>query len=645
MLGVNAAHDAAACVISGGRLRIAIAEERLTRRKHQAGSPRRAIDYCLKGAGLAGLEEVDCVAINEFPPVDLPGDLRRQGYRGELLINPSHHLLHAHYAAAACGRPDTAILVVDGSGYPFAEHSRHDSPLLGPPPRFADMWESESSFALRSGKLDLVERRWGLWDAQSPFLRFPSLGHMFSMASQYIFSQWVDAGKTMGLAPLGDAAGVPGEIVSLAGEEMTVDTEWVLRLPRRSDRPAHLDQTCRDVAAKVQSELERAMLWLAGRLHEKTGLAHLCISGGVALNSVANARLRRDSPFEGMFVTPAAGDSGVAIGAAIYGHAELTGELPLWSAYSDFLGASYAIDDVERATDGVGARARLSRTPNPAAIAAEDIADGRVIGWVEGRSELGPRALGHRSILCDPRVESIRDHLNEHVKFREPFRPYAAAVLEEHAGEYFEVEWIDRFMLSVVQIRPQYRERLPSICHVDGSCRVQTVPPGSDGFRRLLEAFFEATGLPLVLNTSLNVRGEPMVETPEDAIRCFLGTNIDLLYLDGRRIEKPTLDPRAPDLNLVPTPNDGIAIQKRVLWREAGWAEEASAARRPHERQGIALESFEASVLRRADGRASVGEIAADGEFGPPRRLAEALVSLQRKGLVSMAFARPLEAG
>lgn len=639
VLGINAAHDAAACVMIGGEPRAAVAEERLSRRKHQAGPPRRAIESCLSATGMDHLADVDCIVVNQFPQTDFAGDLRREGYRGELLINPSHHLLHAHYAAAASGQSDSAVLVVDGSGYSYAEHRRRGSPLLGPPPRFPDMMESQSSFALREGELEFVEREWGLWDANTPYFRFPSLGHMFSAASQYIFGKWVHAGKTMGLAPYGDASRLAEPIVTYSDDGLSIDTEWILRLPPRSKDPAHLDEICRDVAAKVQVELERAILFLARRLSEATGLRHLSLSGGVALNSVANGRLRTEGPFAETFATPAAGDSGTAVGAAVYGHAHLTGGIPRWSSYSDFLGPEHGSIAAEHAIERTADQANSNIPIDPATTAAEDIATGRIVGWHEGRSELGPRALGHRSILCDPSVPTIRDDLNERVKFREPFRPYAAAVLEEHAHRYFEIDWADPFMLSVVRIRSEHRESLPGICHVDGTCRTQTVPPGAGGFRRLIEAFFSRTGLPLVLNTSLNIRGEPIVETPDDSLRCFLGSDIDVLYLEGRRLEKLAFDPAAPNLGLIPVANAGIALEQRNEWQTDGWSGSELVARRPTTGQAIALKQIEAEVLLRMDGEMSVEEIIADSEVGSKSQIIIALASLLTKGLISMAGA------
>lgn len=636
MLGINAAHDASVCVSVGGELRLAIAEERLMRRKHQSGPPRLAMERCLHESGLGGLGAVDCIVLNEHPYTDFGARLRAEGYEGELLVNPSHHLLHACYAVAACGRRDCAILVVDGSGYSYAEHELQGSPLLGPPPASDDMEEAESSFAFSGDELQLVRRRWGRWDAHTPYLRFPSLGHMFSAASQYIFGGWTHAGKTMGLAPYGDPTKLPEPIVSYGKEGFAVDTEWVLRLPPRSDKPAHEDEFCRNLAAKVQDELERALLYLARRLFDATGQPLMCFSGGVALNSVANGRLRREGPFEEIFVTPAAGDSGVAVGAAALGHEHLSGELPDWGPYSDFLGPTYGKGRIAAALDRQGAIAHVEEPPDPPADAAGEIAAGRVVGWFEGRSELGPRALGHRSILCDPRGEDVRDHLNEWVKFREPFRPYAASVLEERAAEYFELEWDDRFMLSVVTIRPEHRKLLPSICHVDGSCRIQTVPEDGGAYRRLIEAFYELTGLPIVLNTSLNVRGEPIVETPDDALACFAATNIDLLYLEGRRVEKAVLDLDAVDTALVPHPTAGLRLDSKAAWNGGGWMPERATVliRTGHQ---AAISPTEALILRRLDGRATIGELLAERMASDGTEALEALAALQRRGLIWMA--------
>jgi carbamoyltransferase len=365
VLGVNAAHDAAVCVMAGGRVLAAVAEERLTRVKHQQGLPSRAIEYCLDAARVDGLEAVELIVLNEFPMTDCALELRRSGFGGELVVNPSHHLLHAYYAWISSG-VEAAVLVTDGSGYGYGEYERRQSPLLGTPPPYSEMEEAESLYDADGSELRVVEKRWGLWEAGKPFLRFPSLGHMYSMASQYIFGGWEHAGKTMGLAPYGDAARFPDPIIECTDDGMTLDTAWITRLPERSPEPAHLDDVCRDVAAKVQAELERGIVHLCKLLHRATGRERLCLSGGVALNTVTNGRILRETPFSELFVTPAAGDTGTAIGAALYGHRLAAGELPGWSREDDFHGREYMDDELPAALDarsGLGSL-RAGRRPS-----------------------------------------------------------------------------------------------------------------------------------------------------------------------------------------------------------------------------------------------------------------------------------------
>lgn len=638
VLGLNAAHDASACLLIDGRIHVAISEERLSRRKHHEGYPDQAIAYCLDSAGLAGMDSIDAIVINEYSATDYTADIRRSGYEGQLITNPSHHLLHAYYALAASGWTDTAIMVVDGSGYSYAEYNRRGSPLLGPPPLHPDMEEAESFYIVRGGTIELVEKRWGLWDASRPYYRFPSLGHLFSMASQYIFGHMNHAGKTMGLAPFGDASSLPDPIVTCTASGIDVRTDWILELPPRSDVPAHLDPVCRDLAAKVQDELEVAMLHLAGLLHRWTQANHLCISGGVALNSVANGRLLREGPYSKLFVTPAAGDSGVAVGAALYGFESLTGSLPQWSKYDDFHGRIYHDDEVDAALLEQASMVHWDTPDDPAARAAVDMADGLVIGWFEGRSEFGPRALGHRSIVCDPRGNRIRDHINRDIKYREPFRPYAASVLGEHASTIFDLPWEDPFMLTVTTVEPAVREDFGSVCHIDGTCRVQTVTADTGGgYHRLIEEFFAKTGVPLVLNTSFNIRGEPVVESPGDAIRCFLGCELDVLYLQGRRTSKVRIS-AVDDPGLLTPVIIGamdINVTREVL--DYGWGPPTNQARTLTGYR-ISLSSEEATVLDMIDGRRRVEDLVGiDSDISADDMLSH-LSDLQAKGLIAFRW-------
>lgn len=640
VLGINSAHDAAACLLVDGEVVVAIPEERLTRLKHHEGFPHRAVSYCLLAGGLGSLADVDIVVLNEYVQTDFGLDLRRAGFEGELLINPSHHLLHAYYAWIASGFPAAAILIMDGAGYNYGEYVRRGSPLLGPPPPYSEMEEMESLYAVEHDDLRLIEKHWGLWDASRPYYRFPSLGHMFSMASQYIFGHWSHAGKTMGLAPYGDASRFPEPFIEYGPNGIEIDTEWITRLPQRSQVAAHLDPTCRDLAAKVQAELERAVVHLCRRLHELTGLDRLCVSGGVGLNSVANGLILRETPFAELFVTPAAGDSGIAIGAALYGYHHGARRRRTWSHGHNFHGRRYRDDEIWAAVDELRSFLRCERVADPAEACANDVVEGKVVGWFEGASEFGPRALGHRSIVCDARRPEMRDRLNEVVKFREPFRPYAASVLAERAREFFELLADDPFMMIVAPIIGAQRKLIPSVCHVDDTCRVQTVDadfPGS--YRRMIEAFFARTGTPLVLNTSFNIRGEPIVETPGDALQCFLGCNMDLLYMHDLRIEKAIIDSAEEWADLVPSLTESSSLGATLATRDgAALAPKYYWERRTGHRTPIGECEWEIAQL--VDGRRTIGELAAMVPRAAPEEIVATLATLQRDGLVAMRMTR-----
>jgi carbamoyltransferase len=639
VLGLNSAHDAAACLLINGELVVAVSEERLSRVKYHKGFPHRAIQYCLDAAGLPDLNAVDCIVLNELTDCDYDTDLLVGGYQGRLITNPSHHLLHAYYAWVASGYADAAVLILDGSGYSYGEYQRRGRPEHelggGPGPEFSEMEEAESLYEIGSGDLTVVSKRWALWHANQPYYRFASLGHMYSIASQYIFGSFNHAGKTMGLAAFGDPGALGDPIIDLSGPEMDIDTLWITRLPPRSPAPAEQDEVCRNVAAKVQAELERAILHLAEQLHRRTGKTRLAVSGGVGLNSVTNGRLLRESSFSELFITPAAGDAGVAIGAALYGHRELTGAVPVWDYRHDYHGRVYSADEVDAAlTDRADLVSWEDVEDQVAERAAADIAAGSVVGWFDLGSEFGPRSLGHRSIICDPRVPGMKDYLNEHVKFREPFRPYAASVLAEHAATYFDLGVDDPFMLIVAEVRAEHAPLVPSIVHADGTCRIQSVAPNHQGrFRALIEAFHDLTGLPLVLNTSFNIRGEPIVETPADALECFLATNFDVLYLQGRRVSKVRAVDASDPAGLVPVLSPNLTLETEVPTSRgaAGPARQLVRTRTGHR---SILDRVEFELLTRVDRARTVAEIA--GLAGVPTADAvTAFERLQLRGLVA----------
>ena len=592
--------------------------------------------------GVAGLTAVDTVVINEYVKDDMGLVVRQAGFDGNLIVNPSHHLLHAYYAWIASNLNRPAVLILDGAGYNYGEYKRRNSPMLGPPPPFSEMEESESMYVVdEDDDLTLVRKRWGMWVSSDPFLRFPSLGHMYSVASEYIFGHMQHAGKTMGLAPYGDASRFPDPIIEYTPDGLVIDTEWITKVPPRSSEPAHLDAICRDMAAKVQAELERAVLYLCTELHELTGAEDLCLSGGVGLNSVTNGMILRQTPFTRLFVTPASGDSGVAIGAALYGHRETTRRIVRWKDYNNYHGHRNTTEELTAAIKSRDLFVDAEPVPDMPGAAAADIADGKFVGWFEGGSEFGPRALGHRSILCDPRPPEMRDRLNALVKFREPFRPYAASVLAEYVNAFFDAPDDDPFMMTVVRVREPQATALASVRHMDGTCRIQSVDREHPGeYRRLIERFYEMTGLPLVLNTSFNIRGEPIVETPDDAIDCFLGCNLDVLYLGGFRITKYCAETSDHPELLVPSLSKSVSIWA-VIDNKAG----AAASPRYHcqSRTGhtTAISADDYVLLSAIDARRSTAEIAALHPGCSPEEILRAVSALQQRGLVCLARPAP----
>jgi carbamoyltransferase len=299
-----------------------------------------------------------------------------------------------------------------------------------------------------------------------------------------------------------------------------------------------------DLAWRVQDDTENVLLARARWLRETTGAKNLCIAGGVALNCVANGRVVRESGFENVWIQPAAGDDGIAIGCAYYGYLEILKQRRSFVMDHSYVGKRYTDQDIHNATQKFLVRIQTSavRSEDICRDTAKLLAEQRVIGWFQGGSEFGPRALGNRSLLADPRKAEMKDILNKRVKHRQAFRPFAPIVLAERAREVFEGEEDSPFMLIAKRVRPEWRDRIPAIVHVDGTARVQTVREETNPvLYRLLREFEALTGVPVLINTSFNVKGEPIVETPRDAVICFLTTGIDNLILHDTLISKNAL--------------------------------------------------------------------------------------------------------
>lgn len=588
ILGISAYyHDSAAALVVDGRTVAAAQEERFTRIKHDHNFPQRAIDFCLAEAGLRP-QDLDWVGFYDKPLLKFerlletyfayaPAGFRsfvmamplwlreklflprlmREGLQGEYrrrFVFVEHHESHAASAYFPSPFTEAAVLTLDGVGE----------------------WATASFGTGRGNKLELTHQ-----------LRFPhSLGLLYSAFTYYTGFK-VNSGeyKVMGLAPYGEPRFAPlifEHLLDLKDDGsfrldmsyfnycqgLTMTSGKFHRLfggpPRQPE--SRVTQREMDLAASVQAVTEEIMLRAGRHVHRTTGMKNLCLAGGVALNCVGNGRLLREGPFENIWIQPAAGDAGGALGVALFIHHQLLGGERTTVATDhqsgSLLGPAYSDASIEHFLAKVGAKyTRYPDDDSLCAAVAGHLGQEKVIGWFQGRMEFGPRALGGRSILGDPRSTQMQSVMNLKIKFRESFRPFAPSVLRHRVSDYFEMrpEEDSPYMLLVAPVRPDKRlatngqadglegiEKLkvprsvvPAITHVDYSARVQTVDPERHGqYYRLLKAFEAQTGCPVLINTSFNVRGEPIVCTPEDAYRCFLGTNMDVLVLEHCVLEK-----------------------------------------------------------------------------------------------------------
>jgi carbamoyltransferase len=550
IIGLSAGyHDSACCLLQEGVLVAAVQEERYSRVKNDRGIPRRAFRYCLQHAGLS-IADIDCVAFYEDPALKLGRQIwmsllpelsaaRLDSLRQRLVSVPpqtairdrlgyerpieivDHHLSHAASSYYFSGFDDAAVLTVDGVGdWPTTTYSRASGTTI-------DRFEA---------------------------VDFPdSLGLFYSAVTGYLGFE-VNEGeyKIMGLAPYGEPVYAdrlrPLIQIGPAGQyrlDMTyfgflqedcmysqAFVDLLGRPPRGPETP--VEQFHRDVARSAQVVLEDVMLDKVRYLHDRVPSENLCLAGGVALNVVANARILREGPFKRLFVQPAAGDAGGAVGAAAVAHVRRTGRRPSETALRTvFLGPHTPPDDVGRILEGSTAQFEDFRHREPELLecVAGHLAAGKVVGWFQGRCEFGPRALGARSILADPRRPEMRDRINASVKKRESFRPFAPSVLAEEQTRHFDSCHPSVFMLETCRVTSPID--LPAITHVDGSARIHTVNADDNPrFWRLLRAFYQRSGCPLVLNTSFNLRGEPIVADATDALACFAASSIDILVVE-----------------------------------------------------------------------------------------------------------------
>jgi carbamoyltransferase len=538
ILGINAVfHDPSAALVVDGRIVAAAEEERFSRRKHGKRPvpfsawelPERAATWCLEKAGISA-GDLDAVGYAYDPALvdhELGGldpgweELRTEyarrapaflktalpGLDPGLVRFVRHHVAHAASAALAAPFGDTAVLVADGRG------------------------ESTSYLAgeYRDGKLEELASQ-----------RLPhSLGLLYEDLTEHLgFARSSDEYKVMALASYGTPEFLPQlrELVYATGDGgfRTEPVDWAEFAPRR--RTGELTREHADLAASVQRRLEDVLLELVRRLHARTGQRDLTLAGGIALNCVANTRLHAEGPFDRVWVQPAAGDAGTALGAALQLAADF-GE-PAAPMTGVDLGRDWSGDELEAGLRK--AKVHYERPDDVALAVAEALADDQIVAWFQGRAEFGPRALGHRSLLAHPGHPANLERLND-VKGREQFRPVAPMVLAERAGEIFSRGPLPSpYMLFIHDVAPEWRQRIPAVTHVDGTARVQTVEASAEPLlARMLTEFATRTGLPAVVNTSLNTAGRPIVDDPRDALECFGSAPVDLLAIGPFLVRRP----------------------------------------------------------------------------------------------------------
>ncbi|MBX9646051.1 MAG: carbamoyltransferase [Xanthobacteraceae bacterium] len=570
VLGLNTYdHDVSACLLRDGAIAFAIAKERITRAKHASGFYKEVIDYCLEAEGIT-LDDVDLIVRNCYiMPVpemeerlvyfDAPGFLP-EFERGDAAKHPlylsksdkvvsiSHHLAHAYSAFAVSPFEEGVVMIVDGVGSYQSDvmESYPSSDTATPLAR-----ESESYYKFNGTSLECLKKVWMEPDRgflSDEFYNMPGLGALYSRASTYIFGDWNKCGELMGLAPYGRRDQVK-HLLEMTDGKLHVP-HWTTELKQpfvfdgsnweKSPAMRHWE----DLAWRTQDDTENVLLARARWLRETTGAKNLCMAGGVALNCVANGRVAREAGFDNVWIQPAAGDDGIAIGCAYYGWLEILKRRRSFVMDHSYVGKPYSEQEAAAALQRFLVRIQVEakRSDNVCRDTAKLLADQRVIGWFQDRSEFGPRALGNRSLLADPRKPEMKDILNSRVKHRQAFRPFAPIVLAERMKDVFEGDEDSPFMLIAKPVRPEWRDRIPAIVHVDGTARVQTVREQTNPMLyRLLREFETLTGVPVLINTSFNIKGEPIVETPEDAVACFLNTGIDNLILHDTVVSKTAM--------------------------------------------------------------------------------------------------------
>ena len=573
ILGINAYHaDASACILKDGQIIAASEEERFTRVKHWIGFPVKAIEFCLKEAGIT-IYDVDHVTIgrnpmakigkkilyqlssfkalgkahvratNNFKVANLKKHIKEgMNLNGKPLKAKFHNIEHhrSHLASAFFASPfeEAAILSIDGSG------------------DFTTTMLAKG----QGNKITVLDS-----------IDFPvSIGQFYTAFTQYLgFPYYGDEYKVMGLSPYGEPKYMKllekvifpkenglfdwnhkffrgprdGAFITYQNNMPVVPRLFSDELEKHMGKPARkkgepLTQYHKDVAASVQRRTEEIIFHLLNTLYDRTGLKNVCIAGGVAQNSVANGKVTSKTPFESLYVPSAGHDAGISMGSALYLHNHVLNQPRTAPIYNPYTGSKFKLNEVKELLEAKNVTYKVMEEEDLIDYVADKLKNEAVVGWFQGRAEFGPRALGNRSILVDPRNKDAKNLLNLKIKKRESFRPFAPSILEEHVNDFFEKNESSLFMERVLRIKSEKRNLIPAVTHVDGTGRLQSVKSTiNPRYHKLISKFYEKTGVPILLNTSFN-ENEPIVDSPEHALNCFLRTKMDLLVMENLIVER-----------------------------------------------------------------------------------------------------------
>ncbi|TGD57749.1 carbamoyltransferase family protein [Flavobacterium humi] len=559
IIGTGLSHNGSAVLLKDGQICVAIEKERLSRKKHDGGNDTLAIQYCLDTEGI-GLKDVSLVV--QCENFNIP---ERSQFKGKRLFSSSetpeivtisHHLAHAYSAVGTSPFQECHVMVIDGCGSPLDQFlSLHPEQECDISPDVLQQnqmqCEKESFYHFDGQKLQPLFKdfstmaRFGNDSLSLPTTEH-SIGGFYASVSKYVFGNMDDVGKLMGLAPYGQTGVYDFEAFEFRSQRLYVKEDWKTHFTNPSSGYDYFKENFdyyANIARWAQEQVEKAVLECFRYRMAEFPHQNVCYSGGVALNAVANAKVLDNAVVENLYIEPAAADNGLALGCAFYGWLEHLGKSKEKAGGSTCFGKKYdraaIVTAIEEIDLGNHIRKEFDTEEALLEYCAIKLSEGQTLGWFHSGSEFGPRALGRRSILAHPGIGNLKDHINRNIKFREDFRPFAPAVLEERVGDYFEKGRKSPYMILVDKTKPKYRETLQNVTHKDGSARVQTIDASwNPRFAKLVAAFYDLSGIAVVLNTSLNRKGMPMVEAPAEALQLFRESAMDVLVLENIILEK-----------------------------------------------------------------------------------------------------------